>query len=128
MQKLKSIFYTMKKVVLIERKRSKIIIVLLMLIIISCNSKQQEYSIKTLTELSPTYIITNKTVIRELKKIDNNVDFDSSADIFVLYIEKKNNNNYVISATKTEFSFFRKYKSDYYFKTLKGYADFDNRK
>lgn len=83
----------MKKEVLIESKRSKVILSLFMLfiiiIIISCDSKQQEYSIETLNDLRPTYIITNKTILSELKQIDNNVDFDDSADVLVLYIEKK---------------------------------------
>nr|WP_199002857.1 hypothetical protein [Flavobacterium sp. ASV13] len=114
------------KEVLIEQKNSLIFFSLFFLI--SCNPKK-EYSREDIMKLNPTYIILNKEIKNELKKIDTNkVDFDNSSDIFVLYIEKKDTRDFAISITKTEFPFFKKYKSNYYFKTLKGYANYSNRK
>lgn len=116
----------MIKVVLIERKSS--ILFFCLLVFVSCDLKQN-YSSEMIKKIMPTYTITNKLIDDELRKIDNNTaDFDASSDVFVLYIEKKENKNYAISITKTEFSFFKKYKSNYYFKTLKGYADYNNKK
>lgn len=110
-----------------NNNNNKIIFSLALLIIMSCNSKQ-EYSIETINKLSPTYVITSESILNELKKIDYNVNFDDSADIFILYVEKNTNKNYTISITKTELFFFRKFKSDYYFKTLKGYANYNDQK
>lgn len=118
----------MKKEVLTRAKRNNVFIILVIIIFSSCVNKKN-ISIDTVNKLEPTYIINNSLVLDALNRIEIKKEtFDTTDDIIVLYVKKNQDKSYELSLTKTEFSLFRVYKSDYYFKTLKGYANYKDKK
>ena len=54
------------------------------------------------------------------------IKFNKSSNVVVLYLEREQKSSYKLSITKTDFELFRENKSDYYFSKIKGYLQYDN--
>ena len=107
-------------------KRNNTIVILFLLILCGCSN-----NIYTIQELNPdvlvgTHKVSNSKIFDILKDFDETVKFDKNYDLTVIYLKKIDNHSYQLDIAKTKFNLFKKEKSSYYFKKLKGYLFLQN--